>query len=88
MPVCFVSPDLFYDLCGEDFFYKDMGQVCDEIQIHTLGGAKTVKAVQGEIGIIEKGEMYRERVYFALSANMLSRECKILIGADCIKRLE
>ncbi|MBO4939871.1 MAG: sigma-E processing peptidase SpoIIGA [Clostridia bacterium] len=86
IPVCFVSPDLFYDLCGEEVFLKEGGQVCDEIRIRTLGGEKTVRAIQGELGVMDGGEIYKERVYFALSTNMIAREYKILISAECIKR--
>ncbi len=74
LPVCFLSPDIFYELFGEEVL-KGGGQVCDELAISTLGGVKTVCLYEGEICI----ENTQKRVYFAPSANMISREYQILL---------
>ena len=42
-PVCFVSPELIYQLFGNEIL-KGGGQVCDELKIQTMGGEKTVCA--------------------------------------------
>lgn len=79
LPVCFVSPELIYDLWGSEFL-ENKGQVCDEMQIATLAGEKTVPLYQGEIEVNEK----KMQVYFAPSANMIGREYKILLNSKVI----
>lgn len=71
LPVCFLSPDLFYELYGEEIL-EDRGQVCDEIVITTFAGEKTVRLYRGEIEIEKK----RIGVYFSSSKNMIGREYK------------
>ena len=78
--VCFLSPDLFYDLFGTDLL-ETGGQVCDEMRIQTINGEKTVKLFQGEI-LVENGrEKIRKRVYFAPSQNSISQEYRLLLNA-------
>ena len=76
LPVCFLSPDLIYDLFSEEILEKS-GQVCAEMSISTLGGRKTTPLYRGKIQI-NGGE---KEVYFAVSTNMISREYKILLNA-------
>ena len=80
LPVCFLSPNAFYDLIGERFFEKGMGQVRDEIVITTLGGEKKLPLYQGEIEMITKEGCIKKEVYFATSANMLSRDYEMIFG--------
>jgi hypothetical protein len=75
LPVCFVSPDLIYELWGEEIL-KAGGQVCEELAISTLAGGKTVELYEGEIEV----NGVKKRAYFAVSTNMLSREYKILLN--------
>ena len=75
VPVCFLSPDLIYDLF-ETKNQKGEGQVCDEMSIHTLAGEKKVRLYLAEIEV--KGE--RKKAYFAPMGNMIGREYKILLN--------
>ena len=92
LPVCFVSPDLAYDIWGEELMYssaKDEGQVCDEMQIHTVNGEKAVRLFSGEIEVfIEKGKSFKQQSYFAVSSNMVSKEYKIILHSLIIKGIE
>ncbi|MBQ8685009.1 MAG: sigma-E processing peptidase SpoIIGA [Clostridia bacterium] len=72
-PVCFLSPEVFYEL----FVEKREGQVFDEMKITTVSGEKRVRIFKGRIAV-EKAE---KEVYFSLSPNMLSREYKVLLNA-------
>ena len=74
IPVCFVSADLFYEI------YKDGGQVCDEMRIHTLSGKKIVRLYAGEIEV----RSTKMQVYFTPSGNMIGRNYKILLNSACI----
>ncbi len=80
LPVCFLSPNILYELIGEDFFEKGIGQVRDEITIATLGGEKTLPLFKGETQIITKDGCIKKEVYFAVSANMLSRDYEMIFG--------
>lgn len=71
VPVCFLSPDVFYELYGEEIL-EGRGQVCDEIAIATFAGEKTVRLYRGEIEI----EKIKRGVYFSPSKNMIGREYK------------
>lgn len=81
LPVCFVSPDLIYELWGEELIHsKEDGQVRDEMRINTLAGEKNLPLYGGEIEVKTDGERRKKRVYFAPSQNMISREYKILLN--------
>ena len=79
LPVCFVSPDILYDLRGEEN-WKDGGQVCDEITIQTLGGEKTTPIFKGELELFDEKKRRKKKVYFAATTNMLSREYKMILS--------
>ena len=79
-PVCFVSPELIYQLFGNEIL-KGGGQVCDELKIQTMSGEKTVCAYEGRIRLRIKGEELEKGVYFASSTNMLWREYNVIINA-------
>lgn len=86
LPVCFITPDLFYEVWGEELVFanaeKEGEQVRDEMYIHTLTGEKRTTLYKGELQIKGKdGKKRRKQVYFALSVNMISREYKILLNA-------
>jgi hypothetical protein len=75
LPVCFLAPDLFYELFGEEIL-NTRGQVCEELAIATLAGGKTVSLYEGEIEL----DGVKKRAYFAVSAHMLSREYQLLFN--------
>ncbi len=74
--VCFLSPDLFYELFGEEIL-KGGGQVSDEMSIFTVAGEKTIPLY---IGRIEVNGVESE-VYFSPSKNMIGREYNVLLGS-------
>lgn len=82
IPVCFLSPETAYSLWGEGVLFADgkRGQVCDEMQITTMAGAKRIALYKGALEIEKRGKTRRiEEVYFAPSANMISKEYTILL---------
>ncbi|MBQ8291613.1 MAG: sigma-E processing peptidase SpoIIGA [Clostridia bacterium] len=78
LPVCFVSPELVYELVSDDVFLQEAGQVRDELCITTLNGERKYRLFKGEIVIKDE----KTEVYFAASAHMVSREYKILLPAS------
>lgn len=74
LPVCFLSPDTAFDIFGAEMLERG-GQVCDEIAITTMSGEKKLPIYLGELEI----EGRKKEVYFAISANMLSRGYKLLL---------
>lgn len=81
LPICFLSPDFFYEILGHEIVFCG-GQVCDEIQITTLAGTRKIPAYKGEIAVKKGGrDEVRKEVYFAMGANMIQREYKILLNA-------
>lgn len=89
-PVCFVSPDLFYDVFGDELAFGEAeqgGQVCDEMQIQTLGGTKIMRLYKAELQIRTKEGVFTvKQVYFSPSANMLSREYKLLLNSRIFEK--
>lgn len=84
-PVCFLSPDIFYELYGNEIVFCG-GQVCDELLIHTLAGDKKVPLCKGELEIkTPKGIRAKKQVYFAMAANMISREYQLLLQANILE---
>ena len=79
LPVCFICPSLFYDIFLEGNFEKDRGQVCDEMQIYTLNGEKSVLLYRGELSIKKGKDILKREVYFSPSRNMLSRTYSLLL---------
>lgn len=77
--ICFLSPELFYELFEDAIFVKGQGQVCDELKIQTLGGEKSVRLYLGEIQVQTAERKIKKQVYFAPSRNMISREYSILL---------
>ena len=92
LPVCFLSPDIFYDIFGDEVLNLDekntkgIGQVRDEMQIITMSGAKSIAVYQAEIEVcIPHEEKIKMRVYFSPAKNMINREYKVLLNAGIIK---
>ena len=85
LPVCFLSPAVLYELIGTEIL-KAGGQVCDEMQISTLTGAKTVPLYAGKIGLKIDGQTVCKDVYFAPSAHMIGREYAVLLSARLLER--
>ncbi len=77
IPVCFLSPDLFYDISQAGG--KGGGQGCDEMQIFTQAGAKKIPLCRGKLLVKKRGGDCEKRVYFALGTNMIGREYKIIL---------
>ena len=80
LPVCFLSPDLFYEFFGEKIVFCG-GQVRDEMQIATMSGEKKIPLFKGKIEVKEGLKTLKKEVYFALGANMINREYQILLNA-------
>lgn len=80
LPVCFLIPDVFYDIFGEEMLFCE-GQVCDEMKITTMSGERFVRVKQGEIEMKIGEKTVKKQVYFAMAANMIGREYQILLSA-------
>lgn len=81
-PVCFLSPDIFYEIFGVEILFCG-GQVCDEMQIATMSGEKKIPLLKGEIEVkLSAYERVKKQVYFAQGANMIGREYQILLNAQ------
>lgn len=85
IPVCFLSPTLFYEAFGELILSKCEGHVRDEIKIQTLGGEKNLPLYAGEIAVLTEKERVKKQVYFAPSGNMLCREYSLIIAAEILE---
>lgn len=77
VPICFLSPDLFYDLTKNE---KEEGQVFVETEIFTVSGVKSVRLCKGKIRIKTKEGALEREVYFSSSAHMVTREYKMIIN--------
>lgn len=89
VPVCFVSPELIYELWGEEILEKGRGQVCDEMSVATIAGEKKQKLYKGELQMQTKeGKFTLKEVYFSPSANMLSRGYKLLLNSRIFEENE
>ena len=80
-PVCFVSPEVIYELWGEEMILgKGGGQVCDEMSITTMSGERKILLYKGGLEIMANGKRrVIQEVYFAPSANMISREYTMIL---------
>lgn len=89
VPVCFVSPDIFYDVFGEEILFQkpiDGGQVFDEMVFTTMSGEKKARIYMAKLRVEISGkEKVEINAYFCLSANMLNREYKVLLNAGIIR---
>ena len=89
LPVCFLSPDIFYDIFGAEIFFENSecgGQVCDEMVISTMAGQRKVRLFTAHLQVeISKTEKVEMQAYFCLSANMINREYKLLLNAGIIR---
>ncbi len=74
-PVCFLSPNLAFKLITE-------GQVCDEMQIHTLNGTKKIKIFKSPpLKIyLDNGEHILKEIYFSSSVNLKNRDYQVLLS--------
>ena len=82
--VCFVAPDTAYDLRLGEFWGEPHEQVKSELKISTLGGVKTLSAFLGVIEIETGEKRVVKQVYFAVSANIVSREYKLLLHSQIL----
>ena len=74
LPVCFVTPDLFYDLFGVETPYE-------KTVIRTLSGEKTVVVRKTEYIKLGRGKKQTvvEGAYLSPSAGLIGREYKVLL---------
>ena len=82
VPICFVSPEIVYELWGDETLFSDKGtgQVCDEVCITTISGAKKVCVYKGGLEIKIDGKVRKiKEVYFAPSRNIISREYSMIL---------
>jgi hypothetical protein len=80
VPVCFISPELFFRLTDGDIF----AEADEKLSVSTLNGKKPYKLFYGELEVYRQGrgkEVAKRSVYFAVSGHMLSREYQILLPA-------
>ncbi len=86
VPVCFLSADILYDLCGDSLIFpKERGQVCDEMQICTQSGEKTIPVYRGQVRVETGGESSWREVYFARATNMIQREYKLILHSRSLE---
>lgn len=78
-PVCFLSPDIAWELWGEEML-EDRGQVRDEMLVETVNGEKRVRLFKARLRIGKEIDL--DEVYFAVSANMLSRGYQALLHSQ------
>ena len=90
-PVCFVSPEIVYELWGEACLLldKERGHVCDEICITTVAGRKNTPIYRGSL-LIKDGTKMRKikEVYFAPSVHMISREYEVILHSSMFEEGE
>jgi hypothetical protein len=73
LPVCFLSPDIFYALVGEAVA---LGARAEEtLCVATVNGEKSYPLYKGEAEI----EGRKKEVYFTVSVNMVTREYNVLL---------
>ncbi len=86
LPVCFLSAEIFYDLCGNEILFpeKSAGQVCDEMAISTLTGERRVPLRKGVLRIKNAGNLQEYEVYFAPTANTIGREYKLILSGQLL----
>ena len=92
LPVCFLSPDIFYDIFGEEILFDgaqngiDRGQVRDEMVITTMSGERRVQLFRARINVqIPPMESREVEVYFTPSKHILKREYQVLLNVGIIK---
>ena len=93
LPVCFLSPDVFYELFGEEILYENGlknqecgGQVCYEMVITTMSGERKVRLFRAELSLqISSAEIRKTEVYFTPSKHIINREYQLLLNASIIK---
>ena len=93
LPVCFLSPAVFYDIFGEEILFQteeekdeDGGQVRDEMVIATMSGERKVQLFRARIKVkIPSMESREIEVYFTPSKHMLNREYQVLLNVGIIK---
>lgn len=84
VPVCFISPDIAYDLWGNELLLLQGYR--EEITVLTVSGEKTLPLLRGELQIQTPKGVFRAReVYFSPSAHIVSREYQILLQSNILE---
>ena len=78
-PICFLSPDLFYDLFGDYAF----GDCEEELAVTSVVGDKKIKLWEiDELGIyLDERENIIKKLWVSPSYRLVGREYKLLFGA-------
>ncbi|MBE7079159.1 MAG: hypothetical protein E7380_04815 [Clostridiales bacterium] len=82
VPVCFLSPDLLYDL----FLAQGGGQVCDEMAVSTVAGEKKIPLCKGVLRIKTEEKWEEKEVYFAPTSNTIGREYKLILNVKTLEK--
>lgn len=88
LPVCFLSPDIFYELWGEELLQggSTTSAPQEEMRIVTMAGERKFPLYRAGLRVrTGKGLVQRKEVYFASSANMIAREYKMLLNARVLE---
>lgn len=85
VPVCFVSPDVAFRFWNARLLQKGEGQVCDEMEIHTVSGSAVVPLYAAELSVFADRKWRKSRVYFAPSRHIVSKEYTILLNARLLE---
>ena len=89
LPVCFLAPDVFYDLFGEAILFKKgqgEGQVCDEMAISTMAGERKIQLFRAKLTVqFSVHKSCEVEAYFAAATNMINREYQLLLNAKIIE---
>ena len=83
LPVCFLAPNLFYELYGDALFTQEEQE---KIRVVTMSGERSFPLCKGRLTIrLEKGNRIEKEVYFTSGGNMIAREYEILLNARVIE---
>ena len=83
VPVCFVAPDIFYELWGETVLSKASKE---ELVIVTMSGERKLSLQKGQLRVKTNGEwIEKKEAYFACGGNIVSREYKMLLNARTLE---
>lgn len=85
--ICFVAPDVFYELWGEEraTYWEGKGET---VVCQTINGVKKTIVCLGKLNIEIGGESLQGEVYFAPSTNMVLREYKLLLSSHVFEHLD
>ena len=81
--VCFLVPNLFYELYGDSLFTQG---ATEQIRVVTMSGERSFALCKGKLFVcLERGKRIEKEVYFASGGNMIAREYEILLNAGVLE---